>query len=177
MARKGILVADPTVSSMTRAQWLFEYHALKHKEDRDTERYVKLLKATLINLLGLNIKSAERHKDLPPAERFEAELTDYTPLVLLAGNHHLLSSFFKEGDPVLGGTDDLTGQSKVDDAEYEKMSQAILDDMEPIEVPIAKMSVDEIHARADNKGLGVRTGDDPPFPLPPGTVIIKDEGD
>ena len=172
MARKGLLVSDQTVRSMTRAQWLFEYHGLLKKEEEETERTFKGMKAILINVLGLNLKSSEKNKDLSPVERFEADLNDFTPLVLLAGNHHLLKQYFKDADGGFG--DDLTGQSKVSDEEFEEQSKAMLDDMEPIDVPIARMSVNDIQQSIDNKGLDVQDLDGPPLPLPSNTIIILD---
>jgi hypothetical protein len=172
MARKGVLVSDPTVSRMTPAQWLFEYHGLLRREEEETERAFKGMKGILINVLGLNLKSSNKNKDLPPHERFEADLNEFTPLVMLAGNHHLLKQFFSDGDDTIG--QDRTGESKVSDAEYEAQSQAIMSDMEPIDVPIARMSVDDIQRQVDTQGLGIQNVDETPFPLPSNTVIIRD---
>jgi hypothetical protein len=178
MARKGVLASDPTVRSMTRAQWLFEYHGLVKKDEEETDRAHKSLKHILIDVLGLNLKSAEKGKELSPEARFELNLTEFTPLVMLAGNHHLLKQYFKDVDT----SDDLTGESKVSDADFEAQAQAIMDDMEPIDIPIAQMSVADIERIAQHRDLGIQDVDpfshkDPivtPLPIRPTTVIIRD---
>ena len=173
MARKGVLVSDPTVRSMTRAQWLFEYNALQEKETRETERFLKGIKGILINVLGLNFKSSAVHKDETPDKRFEADLKEYTPLVLLAGNHHLLDKYFKDIEDV-HGLGDITGQSTVPDDQFEAQAKAIMDDMEPIDIPIARMSVEEMTRHLDHQALKITEVDKPPFPVPIGSVIIKE---
>jgi hypothetical protein len=163
---------------MTRAQWLFEYHGLLKKDEEETDRAHKSLKHILIDVLGLNLKSADKGKDLSPEEKFELNLKEFTPLVMLAGNHHLLKQYFKDVDT----SDDITGESKVSDADFEAQSQAMLADMEPIDVPIAHMSVADIERIAQNRDLGIqdlnpfieKDKTDTPLPMRPTTVIIRD---
>ena len=174
MARKGLLVSDPTVRTMTPAQWLFEYYALQDREEKETERYLKGLKGILVNVLGLNLKSNAANQHLSPEKRFEADLNEYTPLVLLAGNHHLLNKHFEDINQT-SGLGDITGQSTVPDDQYEEQSKAIMDDMEPIDIPIARMSVEELNRGIENRGLNIKELDQPPLPIPMGSVIIKDK--
>lgn len=174
MARKGLLVSDPTVRAMTRAQWLFEYHALQEKEEKETERFLKGFKGILVNVLGLNLKSNAANKHLSPNERFEADLNEYTPLILLAGNHHLLNKHFEEINEATG-LGDTTGQSTVPDDQFEEQARAIMDDMEPIDIPMAKMDVTDILRGIDHRSLSIKEIDQPPLPMPIGSVIIKDE--
>lgn len=40
---------------MSKAQWLFEYAALRRAQDHEEEFFIKALKRTLITVLGLNL--------------------------------------------------------------------------------------------------------------------------
>ena len=81
---------------MTDAQWLFEYHALQAKEKMEGELQVKLLEAnarvlrdTLIGVLGLHLLAPQPAPDAPPRE--EDAPVPFVPAVMLFSNHHLLN--------------------------------------------------------------------------------------
>jgi hypothetical protein len=163
-ARKGLLVSDPTVLSLSRSQLWLEYMAERRLEKSDREFYVKSLRYTLINLFGLNLKEQfEAHRDDRPIDD-----DAFVPLILVAGNHHLMKGYL-EG--MQGAADDQTGQSKITDAEYEEQAQRMLADMEPIEGDaFAGLSDADVINLRQAKALGIKDIDE--FPMPADAVII-----
>lgn len=115
---------------MTKAQWLFEYLALREKE-RDTNDLVvqslKALRHVLISVLGLNLMADEKTVKDEDGEEIET----FIPLSILTGRRevveHMLESIQQE---------DATSDALEDD-DFEKMSSAIakgedLGDMAPL---------------------------------------------
>lgn len=83
---------------MTEAQWLFEYHALRKKEERELEVQVEALKTnarvlrdTLVGVLGLDVFVSEKEKAAAPPDA-----PVFYPASLLFSNHHLLKGVLDE---------------------------------------------------------------------------------
>ena len=128
---------------MTRTQWLWEFEALKQKEEleqKKTETLIKVFKAIMIKLLGLDVMSdklANLDKDI------EKQLDNYIPLSLLAGRREIVNTVMdkmqKEEDAI----------KALDDKNFEQMSAAIaMGDMEPI--------LDEVQTISPEKMLELR---------------------
>lgn len=83
---------------MTEAQWLFEYHALRKKEDRELEVQVeavktgaRILRDTLIGVLGLDLFVTDKERAMA-----SKDMPAFYPAALLFSNHHLLKGVFDE---------------------------------------------------------------------------------
>lgn len=94
LARKGILMTDPSVKHMTPAQWAFEYIALNRKERDDKEFHIRSLKSVLITTLGLNLLKPEDQNGHPKG--YEAmndeERESFIPLTAWTGNEGMLKA-------------------------------------------------------------------------------------
>jgi hypothetical protein len=92
MARKGILITDPSVAKMTQPQWMFEYMALSNKERSDREFSVKAIKSVLVATLGLNMLRPEDASGNPKrAEDMTAEDREsFMPLAAWIANEGIL---------------------------------------------------------------------------------------
>ena len=82
LARKGVLMSDPSVQAMTTEQWHFEYEGLLAREEAKASTLarvfrdaVRAFREVLISVLGLNLlkrwigatpEQAERLKDMTP---------------------------------------------------------------------------------------------------------------
>lgn len=141
---------------MTKAQWLFEYTALLEREKEDRKFQLKAFKNILVSILGLDIPNKMKGDEDPEA---------YTPLVMMAGNHHLLKAMIDninkdkdDGDPARS--------SKVGDTEYEAQLARMEAGMEPMEDdPFAGIPLKELLNKRDAQILGVQETDDI-VPLP-----------
>lgn len=125
---------------MTDAQWLFEYNAIKNKEKDQINTIGSLYKnavvsfrETLIELLGLHIAADDNPQKIIFGEgkdRDEVEVSDFTPLVLLAGNPAMIEGAFKNREDASKVADAL------DDPEFEAFSAALeqdlVGDMDPV---------------------------------------------
>lgn len=83
---------------MTEAQWLFEYHALRKKEEREVEMQSEVLKAharilfdTLVGVSGADLLVTTKERAAAP-EGTRA----FVPWVKLFSNHHLLHAALEE---------------------------------------------------------------------------------
>ena len=117
---------------MTEAQWLFEYHALRKKEDREFEMGAEVMKAgarilrdTLIGVLGLNL--------LVPKNEAEAATPDapaFIPAAALMSNHHLLKIHFEAYQKAAGT------ETAMADAAFEEFSKKLargdVGDLDPL---------------------------------------------
>lgn len=152
MARKGILVTDPSVRKMTRAQWIFEYLALRERESEERKFHVDSLRRILIYVMGLSAV-------IPGNE----DPDKFVPLIVLAGNHHLMHGYAKSMGVDM--TPDEDGTTSISDQDWEKMSQRMAAGMEPIEDnPFDDISARELLDREDKKILGVQEVDELPSP-------------
>jgi hypothetical protein len=102
LARKGVLITDPSVEKMTEAQWLFEFEGLRQKEEATNEMTgevvkvcVDALRNTLIQVLGLNLVHPD---DVLPEER-ESGQPVFIPYSYLGGQpevmKHVLEKYEK----------------------------------------------------------------------------------
>lgn len=96
---------------MTDAQWLFEYHALKQRDDERVEMFQAAQKM-LVSLLGL--------------DHFATQEGQYIPLALLTGQPEILAKLVEEQEQEERAVD------AADDPEFdawsEKLAMGDLDD-------------------------------------------------
>jgi hypothetical protein len=158
LSHKGVLISSPDVQNMTRARWIFEYHALKEKESTQ----VKHLKTLLINLLGLNLMKPENAAGAPKTvdEMTDVEKEGFIPLSMWTAHPEMLQRVSDQFEK-LNTTDTVTA-----DKNYERLVEQIDladGDMEPI---IEEMfgKIDEETAKkkwreedADKLGIKKRT--------------------
>lgn len=185
MARKGILVSDPSVARMTRAQWTWEYMALLKREEEERKFNVKSMKAVLVNVLGLNLAKEldENGKPITWEKMTEEQREAFVPAVMLMGNHRLMGPYV---DKINAGAIDDIEQGVTHDIpvdEFEKQSQAMMSDdgdMAPIDPFAGRNLMDEIQ-RARLEKLGVKTLEGPPSKgvkvKRNNTVVIEELGD
>jgi len=159
MARKGILVSDPSVRLMTKAQWYFEYIGLVNKEITEQEhnvQYIKLLRVLLVKVLGLDLlNSTPTESDLDKIE--------YAPLSLFVSRPHILEKIEENSKKR------ETVQAAMQDDTFDQMSAAMasgvdMGDMAPISdlPPEVLKSIENIQADTNPfspeylKSLGVK---------------------
>ena len=131
MGRKGILINDPLVSQMNPTQWVWEAESvIIAEEDRveELKAIFKVVKATTIRLLGLNIN---------PIEEEDGRLrtpgdNEIIPLSIWCGSETILKD-------VLERNKQMADQDKVE-ADIEA----------GVGNPTSKLSVDEFDALMDN---------------------------
>lgn len=82
---------------MTDAQWLFEYHALRKKEEAEIEVAAKtmetnanILRDTIVATLGLGLFVPKGTPEPAPG------IAPFIPAALLFSNHHLLKPVFED---------------------------------------------------------------------------------
>lgn len=107
MARKGVLLSDPSVRTMTEAQWHFEYHALQAREKRTFETvtqvfdaFFKSMRALLVRVLGLDLVRTWRQlgvSDRAEREKLKSEIP-FVPLVHLVGDAERINEWVKKDD-------------------------------------------------------------------------------
>jgi len=131
LGRKGILINDPLVSQMNPTQWVWEAESvIIAEEDRveELKAIFKVVKATTIRLLGLNIN---------PIEEEDGRLrtpgdNEIIPLSIWCGSETILKD-------VLERNKQMADQDKVE-ADIEA----------GVGNPTSKLSVDEFDALMDN---------------------------
>jgi hypothetical protein len=135
MARKGVLLSDPSVKNMSLGQWIFEYHALAKRESDTFTTVAKALKAILINVMGLNTLRPEDEQGSPKLvdNMTDEEKEAFLPLIAWVGRPEMLKLVKDqiEVDTVMSETDD--------NKEYEKLVDSIDandGDMEPMMGPV-----------------------------------------
>lgn len=132
MARKGILVSSPDVKKMTQTQWMFEYHALKRKEEDQYKNHFETFRRILVSVLGLDLI---RPKDQDGITKSYEDMTTvekdaFIPLVAWCARPDMLKTVAEQVEM------DLTMEKAANpDSDYEAMVNAIDaadGDMEPI---------------------------------------------
>jgi hypothetical protein len=119
---------------MTKAQWMFEFHALKKT---DTMMFTALRK-TMVNVMGLDMIRPADANGMPKkfAAMTEDELNSFIPLVLWNGHPEILKRVADQyADAAVIEQIDQDSQSSNSNAEYEAMVAAIDaagGDMDPI---------------------------------------------
>lgn len=155
MARKGVLLTDPSVKEMSMQQWMFEYAALAKKEKDNREFIVKAMKGVLVSTLGLNMLRPEDAAGNPkPFEEFtEEDKEQFIPLTAWVGNEGMLKAVKEQLDKVKMNVE----LPPVDD-NYEAMVAAIdaaEGDIEPI-IGLDKLDIPDNPKKAhDEKVIGV----------------------
>lgn len=135
---------------MSRAQWIFEYISLVEKEKAERRFQADMLRQTLLSVLGLQI---------PNQMRGDEDQDAFTPLILLAGNHHLMKAML---DKESGNN---TNIHSISDAEYEQQLANMDAGMEPIvDDPFNGQTVSEVLSQQLSKTL-VIVGDELPAPI------------
>ncbi len=132
LARKGVLVSNPDVAKMTETQWMFEYHALKRKEEMIFKSSFVALRKTMVSVLGLNLIRPVDEKGFPKkyGQMTEDEENMFLPMVAWCGRPEMLKDVAEQVQNELG----MDKAENPDDA-YEKLTAAIDaagGDMEPI---------------------------------------------
>jgi hypothetical protein len=123
---------------MSLAQWMFEYRAQLKKERDTVDITANLLKTVLVNVLGLNALRPTDDKGKPKSfdEMTEEDRKAFLPLVAWVSRPDMLKAVKEQLDV------DVSIMKATQDAEYEKMVQAIDSadgDMEPFfSSPIVK---------------------------------------
>jgi len=157
LSRKGILISNPDVQSMTISQWLFEYTALRKKEREDLEMQIKLSKRVLVNVLGLNLIRPENAdgtiKDFSTLT--EEEKDQFLPLSAWVGRPELLDVVKEQNDKTM-----VNGEVHNDNA-YEDLVASIDaagGDMEPIidkmfNIDRTQLKTDILEDQADSLGI------------------------
>lgn len=134
LSRKGILLNSPDVENMSRAQWLFEYHALKKSEHEALVAQGRMFKAILVNVMGLNALRPEDENKRPKnyADMTEEEREGFLPMVAWVGRPEMLKLVRDQLET------DFAIEKAHNDAAYERMVEAIDEagDMEPIMGPL-----------------------------------------
>lgn len=126
-------MSDPSVAKMNEAQWLFEYYALRKREEEETNFFVTLvrgiitnLREMLIGLLGLNVI---KQWTLKPGET-APDVTPFVPLSFLVARQDVLKHYIDEG------ARDDTPVPPEQDAAFEawsaKLARGDIADMDPI---------------------------------------------
>lgn len=126
-------MSDPTVQAMNEAQWLFEYYALRKREEDEGNFFITLvrgivtnLREMLIGLLGLNVI---KRWVLKPGET-APDVTPFVPLSFLVSKPEMLKHYIDEGEK------DDTVVPPEQDAAFEawsaKLARGDVADMDPI---------------------------------------------
>lgn len=94
LARKGVLVSSPDVQRMTPTQWAYEYYIIKKMEAEKIELIVKIAKAILVNILGLNLLRPTNEHGVPKSydEMTQEEKDSFMPLVAWVAHPELLKT-------------------------------------------------------------------------------------
>jgi hypothetical protein len=115
---------------MTDAQWWFEYKSIKAKEDKQLETMGALYKNAmiasremLIELLGLHIAADDEPQTVMFGDE-EVEVSNHTPLVLLAGNPAMITGAFENKED----SDKIA--DALNDPEFEAFSAALEQDLD-----------------------------------------------
>jgi len=155
MARKGVLITDPSVRDMSPSRWMFEYIALAKKEREEREFNIRALRNVLVSTLGLNLLRPEDSNGNPkrPEDMTEEDRESFLPLSVWMGNEGLLKAV-KEQQEVL----DITADLPPTDSTYEAMVAAIDaadGDIEPI-IGIDQLNLpDNPKKKFDEKVAGI----------------------
>jgi hypothetical protein len=147
---------------MTKAQWVFEYLALLDREREDRTFNIKALRTIIVHTFGL---------DIPNKLRGDEDTEAFTPLVMMAGNHHLLKTLIDEAKK--SKDDNLSTDSVISDREYEEQLKRMEDGMEPIEGdPFANQPIKELLNKRDAQLLGVKVQEEDALPLPDAEPVV-----
>lgn len=174
MARKGILVTDPTVAQMSRSQWVWEYMAIRKREDGEQKFQVKAMKAVLINVMGLNLAPIldDLGHPIPMDKLTEEQKESFVPMVMLAGNHHMMEGYVKQINKAREAIDSL-GESKhsVPEEEFEKQAKILMEDgdMTPYD-PFINTSTNQ----QELENMGIKTIEDIPKKKRSNVVAIEE---
>lgn len=153
IARKGVLISNPDVQKMTPIQWMFEYHSLLKKESHELDINIKLVKNSLVNILGLNLirPRDQNGKVKPDSAMTTLDKESFLPLTAWIGHPELLKLVQEQVEQDLPPT--LSS-----DAEYEKMVAAIDaagGDMDPIINPEG-INVEQVKTKQSHEVLNVK---------------------
>lgn len=155
MARKGILISDPSVARMNRTQWLFEYLALTRRDREDKEFNVRAMKSVIISTFGLNLIRPEDGNGNPKTidQMTDEEREQYIPLTAWIGNEGMLKAVQQQHEKI-----DIPVDMPISDKSYEDMVAAIDaagGDIEPI-IGIDQMDIpSDAKKRHDEKVVGI----------------------
>jgi hypothetical protein len=129
---------------MSKAQWLYNYIGIINQAKEDKEFQVTSLHKVLVNVLGLNLTNILTNN---------LDSEEFIPLVLLAGNHHLLKAYLDEYKD-----NNDTPVSTVSDLEYEEQLKRMNNGMEPIiDTDILNgLSINEILTNKDLELLNIK---------------------
>jgi len=117
---------------MTKTQWMFEFHALKKKEDDQFKLQFETFRQILVSVMGLDMIRPKDENGIPKQyeDMTAEERTAFIPLVAWCGRPDMLKPVAEQAEMDMA----LDKVISPDDA-YEQMVQAIDaadGDMEPI---------------------------------------------
>lgn len=118
---------------MTTAQWLFELHALRLKEQSESNTMLEVFKQastvfrrTLVQLLGNDVIDRMTHDN----EEYIPDETKIIPLALLTGNPNLMKKWLDTAQQ------EAAAEAAVVDDEFEELSRKLaaqdVGDLDPI---------------------------------------------
>jgi len=159
LARKGVLISDPSVHDMTHAQWLWEAQNLAKKERLELDRVADFTRVMfqqtalvareiIIHLFGLHLAAPDRKP--------EDESTPYLPLVVYASHPEMFSELMKRKKE-MGTEADVTAPEVTD--LVERVKDITMADLEPLFTGAASSDPLERWNSAENqaylKALGI----------------------
>lgn len=117
---------------MTSTQWMFEFHALKKKEEDQYKLQFETFRAILVSVLGLDLIRPKGENGLPKSheEMTPEEKSAFIPLVAWCARPDMLKPVAEQAE-----LDMAMDKVNSPDDDYEKMVQAIDaadGDMDPI---------------------------------------------
>lgn len=133
MARKGVLISDPSVSEMSYDMWMFEALALRKKEEQWLETMGKVttevfqsgfkaFRENVIYLLGLNIGAGQRKED--------SDMTPFLPLNMYLGDPGVMKEML-EREKNEEATTKASSDTELDSLN-ERLMKLEAGDLEPI---------------------------------------------
>jgi hypothetical protein len=139
LARKGVLITNPDVKAMTKTQWVFEYHALRRKEEQTFKSYADAFRQTLVSVLGLNMIRPVNENGLPKTydEMSDDEKVAFMPLVAWCGHPEMLKKVFEQMQSEI----DMSSVTDPD-SDYEKLVASI-DAADGDMIPILDLDADK----------------------------------
>lgn len=166
LARKGVLISNQDVQKMRPAQWLFEYAALRDRENDQHElitAVVKQAKRLLVSMLGLDLAAQMVGGEDTTQLTGEDDDAPIVPLALLTGNpemiNHIMETLKKE----------KSESTDIADAEFDalsaKLAKGDIGDLDPIIFgPVDESVFKNAYVRSDEykqamTALGVKIRD------------------
>lgn len=114
-------MSDPSVQTMTEAQWLFEYHALRMRDEEQHKLFGEMfrgLREMLVRVFGLDIVRFAKGPNEKEADPDAA--TPYVPASLLWSRPEALQYFQKQAEA------EQATESAISDETFDRFSEELL---------------------------------------------------